>query len=68
MDIAGLSSAMSQKNLTQEVNASVNKLAMDQVENSAEQFNDLLESSTVDRSELENSVQDHLGSNFDQFV
>ncbi len=68
MDIPALSSAMSQAQLFHEVSASVASLQMDRVENSTEQFMDLLESATLDRQELENSVQTHLGNNLDLFI
>ncbi|ACB85696.1 YjfB family protein [Natranaerobius thermophilus] len=68
MDIAALSSSLSQAKLHSQVSTSVQKLSMDIMENSKDQFMDLLESSTVERTELERSVLSHLGHNFDTFA
>ena len=66
MDIPALSTALSQAELHREVNASVTKMSMDIMENSKDQFFDLLDSATVDQiKELESSVNPHLGNNLD---
>ena len=66
MDIPALSTALSQAELYREVNASLAKMSMDIMENSKDQFLDLLESSTVDQiKELESLVNPHLGNNLD---
>ncbi|UMZ72592.1 YjfB family protein [Natranaerofaba carboxydovora] len=66
MDIPALSTALSQAELHREVNASITKMSMDLMENSKDQFLDLLDSATVDQiKELDSLVNPHLGSNLD---
>ncbi|OWZ84834.1 YjfB family protein [Natranaerobius trueperi] len=65
MDIPALAFSLSQTELFNQVNTSVAKMSLDNLESSKDQFMDLLEKSTLDRSELENSIQTHLGNNLD---
>ncbi len=68
MDIAALSTSMSQAQLFQQVNMSVAKMSMDQMGQSKEQFLDLIDKSTLNRTELEQSIQPHLGNKLDVFA
>ncbi len=62
MDIAAMSTLISQTSLRYQASVSVLKMAMDGANVQAEDLNQILEEST---KEMELSVQPHLGSNID---
>ncbi len=62
MDIAAMSMAFSQMNLSQEVGTSVMKMAMD---NSQVQVADLMRAMDANTKVMEQSVTPHIGGNID---
>ncbi len=66
MDIPAMSMAMSQAELHREVNAAVAKMSMEQVEDSKDQFMELLDSASLEQVENLEVVSDpNLGKNLD---
>ncbi|MGO4499134.1 YjfB family protein [Paenibacillus sp. 2RAB27] len=61
MDIAAMSMVMSQTSLVQNASLSVMKIAMDSAKMSATNLTEMLSQNTV----IQQSVQPHLGGNFD---
>ena len=63
MDIAALSMALSQMNVRQEASISIMKKTMDQAESNGHSVVEMLQDSSV--KVMEQSVQPHIGSQFD---
>ncbi|HBT17623.1 MAG TPA: putative motility protein [Firmicutes bacterium] len=65
MDIAAMSTRISQTNLREQVSIAVLKMAMDGTQSQAEDLVQILEESV---KAMELSVQPHLGSNIDLYI
>lgn len=62
MDIAAMSTMLSQGKIMQQANLSVMKMAMDSAQNSGQMIKDLVDTTT---KIMEMSVNPHLGTNID---
>ncbi|QEK11322.1 putative motility protein [Crassaminicella thermophila] len=61
MDIAAMSTMLSQGKIMQQANLSVMKMAMDSAQNSGQMIKDLADTAKI----MEQSVNPHLGKNID---
>lgn len=65
MDVAALSTSLSQAQLQQNASAAITGLKLEHMENSKDQFLDLLESIDVENTEVQQITESHIGNNLD---